>query len=70
MDHEENFLSIFFSQCGSDPSNAANLVSIPQHFESEIYAENRLQKVKSSHSQLFCNYIRRFMIHYSILKVY
>ena len=36
----------FFSQCGSDPDNAANLVSIPQHFDTEIYAEHRLQKVR------------------------
>ena len=53
MDHDEFFFFFsfpldlfFFLQCGSDSSNAANLVSIPQHFESEIYAENRLQKVK------------------------
>ena len=44
MDHEEFFF--FFLQCGSDPNNAANLVSIPQHFDTEIYAEHRLQKVK------------------------
>lgn len=34
-----------FLQFGSEPTRAANLANIPQHFDLELYAEHRLQKV-------------------------
>ena len=40
------FFFFFFSiKFGTDADNATNLISIPQYFDLEIYAEHRLQKV-------------------------
>lgn len=51
----------------ADPDKLANLISIPQHFDLEIYTTSR-QEAVSSHHSLINNYIltKCYMIEFAV----
>ena len=61
----------YFLQFGSVAEQASNLAHIPQTFDLELYAEHRLQKVRSRHQLTRENFIDSLSLSLSsILKLF